>query len=187
MSQNNNPPILPLHERPYRLGMGIVVFNNEGKVFVGERSDLPGQWQLPQGGITMEEIETDIVAAGLRELEEETSIKNVELIAIMKDWVHYDFPTEGHVPNHSHKYRGQRQKYIAVRFKGEDSDINLQNHEEIEFQNFRWVDFKDVPSLIVGFKRPVYEAVYTSFKHIAEGKTPDLSRVQALKPRAPQL
>lgn len=182
MTPNNNSPVgLPPHERPYRLCMGVIVFNKEGKVFMGERSDLPGEWQFPQGGITLDEVEKDIIGAGLRELEEETGITNVDLIAITKDWVSYDFPTEGHVPHHSHKYRGQRQKWIAVRFNGKDSDINLENHEEIEFSNWRWADLSEAPSLIVAFKRHVYEFVCDAFSYIPNNQKPDHSKVQTLK------
>ncbi|MBK67022.1 MAG: RNA pyrophosphohydrolase [Rickettsiales bacterium] len=167
-----------MHERPYRLGMGIAVFNKDNKVFIGERMDIPGAWQLPQGGVTLQEIETNLIDAALRELDEETGIKNVELIAITKDWAHYDFIDQGYVPGHSHKYRGQRQKWLAVRYLGKDDEIDLTTHEEeIEFQNWRWDDLSNIDQLIVDFKRPIYKFVQSCFAFIPEEKSADLSKV----------
>ena len=172
---------LPMHKRPYRLGMGIAVFNNKGKVFVGERLDIPGAWQLPQGGVTLQEIETSLMDAALRELQEETGMINVEPIAMTKDWAHYDFIDEGYVPGHSHKYRGQRQKWLAVRYLGKDTEIDLNTHlEEIEFKAWRWDDLKNIDTLIVDFKRPIYKFVQSCFAFIPENKPADLSKVTTI-------
>lgn len=178
MTRTETPP--PMSERPYRLGMGIAVFNDKGQVFIGERSDIKGAWQLPQGGVTLQEIEDDLVQAALRELEEETGITNVELLAITKDWVTYDFIDKGYVPGHSHKYRGQRQKWLAVRYLGSDADVKLDGHEEIEFSQWRWGDLDEIDQLIVEFKRPIYRFVQDCFAYIPNNEAADRTKVMCL-------
>ena len=180
MTASTSP--LPMHLRPYRLGVGVAAFNKEGQVFIAERMDIPGAWQLPQGGITLQEIETSLVDAALRELYEETGMQNVTPLAITKDWVHYDFNEDkGYVPGHSHKYRGQRQKWIAVVYEGKDKDINLECHEEeIEFKQWKWIDLSDITDHIVPFKRHIYEFVIDRFTYIANKTQPDLSKVLKL-------
>ncbi len=170
---------LPFHLRPYRLGVGIAAFNSKGQVFVGERKDIPGAWQLPQGGITLGEIETSLIDAGLRELYEETGMQNVTPLCVTKDWIHYDFDEQkGYVPGHSQKYRGQRQKWIAVRYEGRDEEIDLECHpEEIEFSQWRWSDLNDIPSLIVPFKRHIYDFVVDRFSYLYTNEDADLSKV----------
>jgi putative (di)nucleoside polyphosphate hydrolase len=179
MTTTDTPP-LPMHLRPYRLCMGIVVFNQKGHVFLGERADVKNAWQLPQGGITMNEIDEDLIGAALRELEEETGITDVTPLAITKDWVSYDFPQEKSIPGASDKYRGQQQKWIAVRFNGDDSSIRLDLHHEIEFINWRWGNLSETPDLIVDFKKPVYRFVCDCFAPIAQNAALDRSKVITL-------
>lgn len=160
---------LPFHERPFRPCIGIVVFNQKNQVFVGERADIKDAWQLPQGGISADE---DAVLAGLRELEEETGISNVTPLALLNEWVFYDFPQPGYIPNHSEKYRGQKQKWLAVRFNGSDDEISLTNHEEIEFQAWKWIDLEKTVDLIVDFKKPSYQKAIDSFLPFTQDQLP---------------
>ena len=133
-----------------------MLFNDEGKVFVGKRIDQTVEgWQMPQGGIDKGESPKQ---AALRELQEEVGTDKAEIIAVMEDWVTYDLPEHLIGVAFHGKYRGQKQKWFALRFTGEDGDIDLTSHEP-EFSAFKWVDLKTLPSLIVPFKRDTYKAV----------------------------
>jgi len=141
---------------PYRPCVGIMLFNRDGKVFVGKRIDQTVEgWQMPQGGIDKGESPKQ---AALRELQEEVGTDKAEIIAVMEDWVTYDLPEHLIGVAFHGKYRGQKQKWFALRFMGEDGDIDLTSHEP-EFSAFKWVDLKTLPSLIVPFKRDTYKAV----------------------------
>ena len=141
---------------PYRPCVGIMVFNKDGKVFVGKRIDQTVEgWQMPQGGIDKGESPKQAV---LRELQEEVGTDKAEIIAVMEDWVTYDLPEHLIGVAFHGKYRGQKQKWFALRFTGEDGDIDLTSHEP-EFSAFKWVDLKTLPSMIVPFKRDTYKAV----------------------------
>jgi putative (di)nucleoside polyphosphate hydrolase len=153
-------------KRPYRLGVGILLFNKQGLVFTGMRADTPGAWQMPQGGIDKGEEPRD---AALRELSEEVGTDKAEIIAESKDWLSYDLPGDLSHKVWKGKYKGQKQKWFAFRFTGCDSDIRLDAHpDEIEFVRWRWTDFLELPNLIVGFKRPLYEAVAAEFAPLAK-------------------
>ncbi len=173
--------IIPFHERPFRIGMGIAVFNDKGQVFIGERSDIDGAWQMPQGGVTLAEIEDDLIGAALRELEEETGITEVIPLALTKNWKEYNFPDDTidglPVKSFSTKYRGQRQKWLAVRFHGDEKNISLDHHHEIEFQKWRWEELSAIPTLITPMKRPVYDYVVDCFGYLNDGTEPDLSKI----------
>lgn len=139
---------------PLRPCVGIVLFNDEGQIFVGKRIGIDDAWQMPQGGI--DEGETPL-QAGLRELEEEIGTKAVEVVAETADWIAYEFPAD--LPGKiREKWRGQTQKWLACRFTGTASDIDLQT-EHPEFDDWKWVDAATVVELIVPFKRATYEAV----------------------------
>lgn len=155
-----------LDDRPYRLNVGVLLFNEKGHVFVGERSDSPGAWQMPQGGIDEGE---DWEIAAYRELEEETGIlkDKAEIIRVMDDYLTYDFPPELSGRAIYRDYKGQQQKWVAMRFTGENSDINITGHHEIEFSRWQWVTLKDTLDLIVPFKHKVYEALIKEFSDIA--------------------
>ena len=149
---------------PYRPCVGIMLFNHDGKVFVGKRIDQTVEsWQMPQGGIDKGETPTQ---AALRELQEEVGTDKAEIIAEMEDWITYDLPPHlVGVALHG-KYRGQRQKWFALRFTGSDADIDLAAHEP-EFSAFQWVSLEALPGLIVPFKRESYKAVIAAFKSLA--------------------
>src|ERR1700750_3032947 len=133
---------------PYRPCVGIMLFNRNGHVFVGKRIDQSVEgWQMPQGGI--DKRETPKQAAN-RELLEEAGTDKAEIIEEMDDWVTYDLPEHLIGVAFHGKYRGQRQKWFALRFTGAESDIDLTAHEP-EFSDYRWVSLEELPSLIVPF------------------------------------
>jgi putative (di)nucleoside polyphosphate hydrolase len=141
-----------------------MLFNQDGKVFVGKRIDQTVEgWQMPQGGI--DEGETPKQAA-LRELQEEIGTGKAEIIGEMDDWVTYDLPPHLVGVAFRGKYKGQRQKWFALRFTGTDADIDLTAHEP-EFSAFQWVSLDALPALIVPFKRDTYKAVIAALKNLA--------------------
>ena len=151
----------PRDRLPYRQCAGIVLFNREGNVFVGNRLDQTGTaWQLPQGGIEKEEAPR---TAALRELEEETGARSVTVLAESSKWLTYELPDEliGKVWNG--KYRGQRQKWFAMRFTGNEEEINPANVRHPEFSTWRWARLDDLPHLAVPFKRNIYAAIALEF------------------------
>jgi len=149
-----------------------MLLNAQGLAFVGRRADRQGApegagkwWQMPQGG--MDEGETPEVAAR-RELEEETGVRSVRFIARTQDWLLYDLPPELIGVAWHGRYRGQKQMWFAARFEGEDSEIDLgprPGHEE-EFDAWRWVPVRELPDLVVPFKRDVYARVVAEFEPI---------------------
>jgi putative (di)nucleoside polyphosphate hydrolase len=159
---------------PYRPCAGTAVFNRDGLVLIGERSPNPELaagdpiWQLPQGGIDKGE---EPLAAAIRELYEETSIRSATLLEEAPDWFTYDLPREMVGIALRGKFRGQRQKWFAFRFEGDDSEIDVVNpgggQFESEFSSWRWEKLETIPDLIVPFKRQVYEQVVAAFRHLA--------------------
>lgn len=145
--------------------MGIVLFNKDGHVLIAERLDNLGSWQMPQGGIDAGEAPEIAV---FREMEEEIGTRNAEIIAVMEDWITYDFPAALGKKLWKGQYCGQRQKWIALRFKGQDSDIRLDAHSHPEFKQWKWVPLHDLMHYVVPFKRAVYERVIQEFaKHVS--------------------
>jgi putative (di)nucleoside polyphosphate hydrolase len=141
-----------------------MLINREGYVFVGRRIDREANetWQMPQGGVDDGE---DLVQAARRELAEETGIERAELLAEAPGWLKYDLPPHLMGVALKGKYRGQTQKWFAMRFTGRDADIDLNVHEP-EFDAWRWVRMRELPDLIVPFKRQVYVDVVAAFRHL---------------------
>lgn len=148
----------------YRPNVGIALFNREGKVFVGERIDSPGAWQMPQGGIHDGE---DIRAAALRELEEEIGTDRAEIIRIADQVIRYDLPASLTQSLWNGAYRGQEQTWIAARFTGEDKDIRLDSFDPPEFSAWQWVPLRKTPDLIVPFKRETYKKIVAMFRDLS--------------------
>ena len=150
--------------RPYRPCVGLMLFNADGCVFVGNRIDVPGDhWQMPQGGIDPGETPEQAV---WRELREETGTDCAEIIGESETWYPYDLPPGLSRRIWKGQYRGQTQRWFAFRFLGQDSDIDLTIHKP-EFGEWRWVALDDLPGLVVPFKRPIYERVIEEFRDLA--------------------
>ena len=137
-----------------RQGVGIIVLNENDKVFVGQRKDNPvDKWQMPQGGIDENENPT---TAMRRELAEETSIQTIEILKEINGWLEYELPPNLLGKIWKGKFRGQKQKWFIVRFLGNENEINL-NTQYPEFIEWKWVNYQILPDIIVNFKKPVYE------------------------------
>ena len=163
--------------KPYRPNVGIALFNAKGLVLIARRirSDGPAviypglEWQMPQGGVDEGE---DPYLAALRELYEETSIRSVKKIGEIKDWLAYDLPRDIAGQAWKGKYRGQKQKWYAFRFTGTDSEIDIAHPaggHKPEFVEWRWEPLRNLPDLVVPFKRAVYEQVVKEFAPFAKG------------------
>lgn len=143
--------------------VGLALFNKDGHVFVGSRIDSPGAWQMPQGGIDAGE---DIRTAALRELMEEVGTDKVEIIRVADQKIRYDVPIELSNKHWRGEFRGQEQTWVALRFIGEDSDINLNSHEPAEFDAWKWLPLSETVDAIVPFKRETYAKVVELFKDL---------------------
>jgi len=157
-------------ELPYRPCVGIMLINRGGLIWVGRRRPkwdrASHMWQMPQGGIGAGEPER---AAALRELEEETAVRSVEIIAEAPSWFSYDLPAELLGVALKGRYRGQRQKWFAMRFLGAESEIDIspRNGHKAEFEAWRWAKLSELPDLIIPFKRQVYRDVVSIFARYA--------------------
>jgi len=158
---------------PYRPCVGLVVFNRDGLAFIGRRIDGPEHvdlthaWQMPQGGIDAGE---EPWPAALRELHEETNIRSVERLGEIAEWLNYDIPTDLIGQAWNGRYRGQTQKWFAVRFNGAESEIDIAHPSgahQAEFSAWRWEPLQNIPELVVPFKRLVYERVVAEFEKFA--------------------
>jgi putative (di)nucleoside polyphosphate hydrolase len=150
---------------PYRPCVGIMLFNGDGRVFVARRIDMVSEaWQMPQGGIDEGE---DPTAAAFREMGEEIGTEAAEVLAMTEDWLDYDLPAELIGKLWRGRYRGQRQKWFAMRYLGTDADINIET-ETPEFCEWKWVAPPELPGLIVPFKRALYAELVDRFGHFAE-------------------
>jgi len=157
--------------RPYRPGVGALLLNGAGRVWVGERIRRAGQqmeypWQLPQGGLDEGEDPRDAV---IRELEEETGTAKAEIIGETPDWLTYDLPAEVRDRVWKGRFRGQRQKWYALRFLGRDGDFDLNTHHKPEFSSWRWAPMAELPALVVPFKRGLYHDLLAAFGHLDGG------------------
>jgi putative (di)nucleoside polyphosphate hydrolase len=159
-----------MSDLPYRANVGAVLFNAEGRVFVAHRADLPntegppGGWQLPQGGIDEGE---DPRGAVLRELAEEIGTDRAEIIGEHPGWLSYDLPPELLGVALRGRFRGQRQRWFALRFLGTDADIRLDADPHPEFDAWRWAAPAELPLLAVPFKRDIYLVLAESFRRFA--------------------
>lgn len=159
-----------MSDLPYRANVGAALFNREGLVFVARRADVPnaegaaGGWQMPQGGIDPDENPRTAV---LRELREEIGTNHATIIGEHTDWLTYDLPAHLVGIALKGRYRGQRQRWFALRFTGEDRDIRLDLDPHPEFDAWRWAELRELPTLAVDFKRPIYELLAKSFAQFA--------------------
>ncbi len=174
MAKKNKGPVDP-ESLPWRPNVGIMVLNRAGLVWAGRRiaatdTEMAGTemlWQMPQGGIDKDE---DPWPAALRELYEETGMRSISLIEEAPDWLHYELPRDLIGIALKGKYRGQKQKWYAVRFEGDDAEIAINpppDGHAPEFDAWEWKPMQDLPGLIVPFKRKVYEQVVGMFAHLA--------------------
>jgi len=151
----------PFSERPYRPCVGIMLINDHGLVFVAQRIDqVVEAWQMPQGGVEQDETPRQ---AALRELEEEIGTNRAEIIAETKDWIPYDLPAELADKVWRGRFRGQTQKWFAMRFLGTDGDINLATAEP-EFDAWKWTPMATLVDVAVDFKRDNYAQVVAAFQ-----------------------
>ena len=157
---------MDLENMAYRPCVGIMLLNGQGRVWLGRRHDKPNDegaghwWQMPQGGIDPQE---DPRAAAFRELQEEIGTAEAEILAEHPEWLFYDLPQELWGKALGGKYRGQRQKWFALRFLGSDADIRLDLDPHPEFDAWRWAGLAELPGLAVPFKRAIYEALVREF------------------------
>lgn len=161
----------------YRPCVGIMLFNRDGLVFIGRRRaksivEHPRpdyEWQMPQGGIDEGE---EPYQAALRELREETNISSTSFLAESSDWLSYDLPPDTIKKGWKKRYQGQRQKWFALRFEGQEQEINIEapGDHTPEFDAWRWEEIHRLPTLIVPFKRAVYEQVIATFAYLAKAR-----------------
>lgn len=153
-----------LHKK-FRPNVGVVLFHRDGRVWYGRRvgdfSALDNvtddyRWQMPQGGVDKDE---DIAAAAFRELKEETGVTSAQLLALTPGWLAYQFPPQ----YKKRSWKGQRQKWAAMLFTGDDSEIDLNADDHQEFDQWRWGELEEAPELIAPFKRHVYEDLAAAF------------------------
>jgi putative (di)nucleoside polyphosphate hydrolase len=161
-----------MKDKPYRPCVGVMLVNRAGLVFMGRRHpgdrvehDSPEyEWQMPQGGVDKGE---DLYAAALRELREETNVSSVSLIAELPEWLTYDLPREFAAKAWKGRYRGQTQKWFALRFEGDDSEIDVLTPDggkhKPEFILWKWERIERIADMVIPFKRPVYEKVTEAF------------------------
>ena len=164
--------------KPYRPNVGITLFRGDGRVLIARRIRddgpeiiLPGcAWQMPQGGIDPDE---DAEAAAKRELWEETGVTSVAVLGQVDEWLTYDFPPYEGPPHKLAVFRGQRQRWFAMRFLGDDAEIDLNAGcatEEPEFDAWRWERLAAIPDLVVPFKRAIYRRVAEAFRRYADAR-----------------
>ena len=144
------------NQLPLRIGVGIVLLNNENNIFVGKRIDNPqNSWQMPQGGVDQNE---DFLQAARRELEEETGIKSVKLIKALDGWLNYDLPENLLGKLWNGKYRGQKQKWFVMKFLGKTDEINVKTKNP-EFFDWKWIKPSELPKIAVNFKVDIYKKI----------------------------
>lgn len=146
----------------YRPNVGVVLFHPDGRVWLGRRINTPGphNWQFPQGGVDAGE---DLAAAARRELHEETGASTTTLLGRTEGWLTYDFPAGHGGSKQARGWKGQRQVWFALRFDGQEGEIDLAAHEHPEFDAWRWAYLEEAPDLVAPFKRAAYQQVVAAF------------------------
>ena len=148
---------------PLRIGVGVVLLNNKNSIFVGKRIDNPKNfWQMPQGGVDNNE---NLFEAAKRELEEETSIKSIELIKELDFWLEYDLPKNLLGKIWKGKYRGQKQKWFIMQFTGTEEEINIKTKDP-EFIEWKWMELDKITEVVVDFKLNIYKKVREKVKKL---------------------
>jgi putative (di)nucleoside polyphosphate hydrolase len=155
---------MSLEDLPFRPCVGITLFNKDGHVFVGERIDSKGSWQMPQGGILEDEPIED---AFFREMKEELGNDLAEILLVMEKPLRYELPYHLKGKMWSGKYGGQEQIWVAGRYLGTDDDINIYAHHFPEFESYKWIHIDDVLDTVVPFKKETYKEVVNAFRHLA--------------------
>ncbi len=151
----------------YRPNVGVVLFNARGQVWLGRRINSPGpnNWQFPQGGVDKDE---DLLQAARRELHEETGVVSATWLGRTQGWLTYDFPAGYRGAKITRGWRGQKQVWFALRFTGEDSEVNLMAHRHMEFDAWRWADLDEAAEVVIPFKRATYEQVIETFRRFTD-------------------
>ena len=143
-----------IKQLPLRIGVGIVLLNQNNDIFVGKRLDNPENfWQMPQGGVKQNE---DFLQAAKRELEEETGIRSIKLIKELDGWLIYDLPKNLLGKIWGGKYRGQKQKWFVMKFLGKNDEINI-NTQNPEFSDWKWIKISKLPEVVINFKVNIYK------------------------------
>ena len=157
--------MIPYEKRPYRPGVGIMLLDKLGRVLVAQRLDMPSEaWQMPQGGIDKHE---EPLEAARREMKEEIGTDKAVLEAESRGWHYYDLPPDLADLIWKGRFRGQRQKWFAFRFRGKNKDIDIATKHP-EFSRWRWAEMRELPELIVPFKRQLYATLIEEFGHLAK-------------------
>ena len=150
---------------PLRIGVGVILLNDKKEIFVGKRKDNPvDKWQMPQGGVDKNE---NFLTAMKRELEEETSIKNIIILKELDGWFEYELPKNLLGIIWKGKFRGQKQKWFIVKFNGNENEINLKTKIP-EFIEWKWIAIDDLPKVIVDFKKNMYERIVVELKNFID-------------------
>ena len=152
----------------YRPNVGVVLFDREGRVWLGRRAGAagPDNWQFPQGGVDRDEAPLD---AARRELAEETGVTSATLLGRAEGWIAYDFPPGMGGSKRARGFKGQSQAWFAFRFEGEDAEIDLEAHHEVEFDRWRWAGLHEALDHVPDFKREAYRRVVDAFAPLAAG------------------
>ena len=154
------------YEKGWRIGVGIVLFNKKNEIFMGERIDNKGAWQMPQGGVNISKNE-ELRDAAMRELLEETGVDKAIIISESKDWHYYHLPDNLRKKLWGGKFIGQKQKWFLLKFNGNDRDINIKANKKPEFCSWKWVEAQRVCDEIIKFKKEIYEKVLNEFDFIS--------------------